>query len=540
MPSRRLPASRRRILAMLGAAATGVGTAPIAFSSARAQAGKTGGGTMVVALPGDVEVINSSITTDISSSNMCGQVYSTVVRLDDEGNVQPYLARQWEISPDGLTYTFRFFDGITWHDGKPFTAEDVTWGLWNVNRKYNGPASGLFEAVEQMTAVDKLTAVFKLKYPYPPLLRGLAYFNSSTIIPKHIFDTGEDPRKNPANLKPVGTGPFVFREYRKGSHVTFVRNPKFHLEGRPFLDRLVFQVVPNEAARALALEKGDIDFIPYYAMSLAEVERLKGNPKVKIAIAKRQIAGQYMAFINTRNAPLNNKEVRQALYYAMNRDEMLTKAGFGFGKISAGPISSEQPIFYTADGRPYPYDPARAERMLDEAGFPRGPSGNRFALRVSFSQSEAPLNNVARLMRTYFARIGVDLKVMGMDPAAWRDSAFRNWDFDLTMGTYATGPDPAIGAETFYICRRIEKIPGRNASGYCNPKLDELFAAAAQELDEKKRVALYHEATKILAEDVPHFWLWDRYYPVAFNAGLTGLPGDPTGYGPFDQTRWIK
>ena len=98
----------------------------------------------------------------------------------------------------------------------------------------------------------------------------------------------------------------------------------------------------------------------------------------------------------------------------------------------------------------------------------------------------------------------------------------------------------AIGAETFYICRRIEKIPGRNASGYCNPKLDELFAAAAQELDEKKRVALYHEATKILAEDVPHFWLWDRYYPVAFNAGLTGLPGDPTGYGPFDQTRWIK
>ena len=529
------PPSRRQILQMFGAAALAAG----ATSTAKAQAGRKGG-TMVVALPGDVEVINSSITTDISSSNMCGQVYSTIVRIDDSGKVQPYLAKQWEIAPDGLTYTFRFFDNITWHDGRPFTAEDVAWGLWNVNRKYNGPATGLLEAVESITAPDPLTAVFKLKYPYAPLLQGLAYFNSSTIIPKHIFDTGEDPRKNPANLKPVGTGPFMFQEYRKGSHVSFVRNPKFHIENRPYLDRLVFQVIPNEAARALALEKGDIDFIPYYAMSLAEVERLKKNPKVTIAIAKRQIAGEYMAFVNTRHPALGKKAVRQALYYAMDRKEMLAKAGFGFGKVSAGPISSELVPFYTDDGRQYGYDPARAEKMLDEAGYPRAAGGNRLAIRISFSQAEAPLNNVARLMRAHFAKIGVDLKVMGMDPAAWRDSAFRNWDFDLTMGTYATGPDPAIGAETFYVCRKIEKVPGLNASGYCNPEVDALFAAAAKELDEAKRVSLYHQVTRILDEDVPNLWLWDRYYPVAFNAGLTGLPGDPTGYGPFDQTRWIK
>ena len=132
MPSHRLPASRRQILAMFGLAAVGAGATSAIVPRAQAQAGRKGG-TMVVALPGDVEVINSSITTDIASSNMCGQVYSTVVRLDDDGNVQPYLAKQWEISPDGLTYTFRFFENITWHDGKPFTAEDVTWGLWNLS-----------------------------------------------------------------------------------------------------------------------------------------------------------------------------------------------------------------------------------------------------------------------------------------------------------------------------------------------------------------------------------------------------------------------
>ena len=226
------------------------------------------GGTMVVALPGDPEVLNSSITTDIASSNLCGQVYSTLVRLDNDGAVQPYLAKSWEISPDGLTYTFHLFDNVKWHDGKPFTAEDVAWGLWNVNQKYNGPASGLLEPVESIDATDKLTVVFKLKFPYPPLLRGLAYFNSSNILPKHIFDNGEDPRRNAANFKPVGTGPFVFKEYRKGSHLIFERNPNFHLKGQPYLDRLVFQIIPNEAARALALEKGDIDFIPYYATSL--------------------------------------------------------------------------------------------------------------------------------------------------------------------------------------------------------------------------------------------------------------------------------
>jgi peptide/nickel transport system substrate-binding protein len=108
------------------------------------------------------------------------------------------------------------------------------------------------------------------------------------------------------------------------------------------------------------------------------------------------------------------------------------------------------------------------------------------------------------------------------------------------MGSFSTGPDPAIGTERLYICRTIERLMGRNISGYCNPTLDDIFARAARESDEAKRVALYHEATMILTEDVPHWWLWDRYYPIAFNANLVGLPADPTAYGPFDLVGWKK
>ncbi|MEO3999532.1 ABC transporter substrate-binding protein [Mesorhizobium sp. CAU 1732] len=499
-----------------------------------------GDGVLVVALPGDPPVINSGITTDISSSNLSGQVYSTLVRLDPEGQVIPSLAQSWEISEDGLTYTFNLFEGVKWHDGEPFTAQDVAWSLWNVNKEFNGPASGLLEAVSSIEAVDDLTVVFNLEYTYPPLLRGLAYFNSSTILPKHIFDNGSSPQENPANLAPIGTGPFIFKEYVRGSHIVFERNPDYHLDGLPHMDRLVFQIIPNDSARALALQSGEIDFIPYYAMPLGEVDVLRGDSRVSVEFAKRMIAGIFMAFLNTRNEPLDNAEVRRALYHALNRDEMLEKAGFGFGKVAAGPISSEQQIFHTDAVATYDYDPAKAEAMLDAAGYPRGSDGKRFRLRVSFDLKEGPMNNTAMLMRAQFNAIGVDLDIQGMDSGAWRDSAFAKWDFDITMGSFSTGPDPAVGVERLYVCRNIEPLMARNASGYCNPDLDDIFARASREQDEAKRIELYHEVQSVLAQDAPHWWLWDRFYPIAFNANLDGILDDLTGYGAFETVRWME
>ncbi len=150
------------------------------------------------------------------------------------------------------------------------------------------------------------------------------------------------------------------------------------------------------------------------------------------------------------------------------------------------------------------------------------------------------MDDTAKLMRNQLAKIGVNVVIEPADSNAWRDKSFKNWDFDITMGSFSTGPDPAIGTERVYVCRNIERLFARNASGYCNPKLDEIFAAAAKELDESKRVQLYREAQKILAEDVPHLWLWDRYYPIAFNAKLVGLPAEPTQYGAYDNVGFAK
>ena len=499
-----------------------------------------GNDSIIAGLSGDPTVINSGITTEISSSVVGAQIYSTIVRLNPEGEPSPSLAQSWTISEDGLTYTFRFFEGIKWHDGTPFTSEDVAWSLLNVNKLYNGPAGGLLEAVEAIETPDDLTAIFRLSRPYPPLLRGLAYFNSSTILPKHIFDNGQDPRENPASLQPIGTGPFVFKEMRKGSHIALERYDDYHLEG-PNVERLVFQIIPNEAARGLALEKGEIDYIPYHVMPLGEVERLEGNDDITVAFQKRSIAGQYQAFLNTREGPLANKAVRQALYFAMNRQDLLDKAGFGHGKVSdGGPFSSELPIFYSPDVKQYGHDPELANRMLDEAGFPRGQDGKRFSLRITYALSEGPLQNVTRLLRSQFSAVGVDLVDEGMESAAWRQKSFVDWDYDITMGSFASGPDPAIGASAFYTCARIQRLSGHNASGYCNQEVDALFEAGGQELDEQKRIEIYRKAASILAEDVPHWWLWDRYYPIAFRQNLEGVTDDITGYGTLDRVRWVE
>lgn len=496
------------------------------------------GGTLVVVLPGDPQGLNSALSTDTASSNIVGQIYGTLVRLDADGAVQPYMAESWEIADDGLTYTFTLFEGVTWHDGEPFTADDVAWGLLNINREYNGASAGLLAAVESIEAPDDLTVVFNLSYPYPPLLAGLAYPNSATILPRHLFDNGGDPRQNPANQHPIGTGPFMFKEWRAGSHIELVSNPDYHFDGRPYLDRLIFQVIPNEAARGLALERGDADFIPYYSMSLSEYERLSGIDGIEATIHLRTIAGEYMAFFNTRNEPFNIKEVRQALYYGIDRDELLEKAAFGLGTVATGPISSAQTQFYTPAGTFYDYDPELAEQMLDEAGFPRGADGTRFSVRLSYDQNEGPMTNTAALIRAHWARIGVNLIVSPMESGAWREAVYRRWDFDIQMGTWATGPDPAIGVQGIYTCETIDPNGGRNASGYCNEDLDAVFFEAAQEVDHAQRVELYAQAVEILTADAPHMWLWDRQYPVAFDGNLVGLPGDPSAYGPFDYVGW--
>jgi peptide/nickel transport system substrate-binding protein len=149
-------------------------------------------------------------------------------------------------------------------------------------------------------------------------------------------------------------------------------------------------------------------------------------------------------------------------------------------------------------------------------------------MRVSYDKAESALDAAAQLMRSQLKDVGVDVQVQPLDAATWRDTAWIKWDFDLTMGSFSTGPDPTVGIERLYVCRNIQPLFARNVSGYCNPRLDRVFEQAAEENDHEKRRALFAEVARILGEDVPALMLWDRHYPFAHKKTVVGLPVDPT------------
>jgi peptide/nickel transport system substrate-binding protein len=232
-----------------------------------------------------------------------------------------------------------------------------------------------------------------------------------------------------------------------------------------------------------------------------------------------------MAHVNVREKPLSVKEVRQALYHAIDRKVLVERAVAGLAEPASSPVSSlHQPWFNPAVANRYSFDPKKAEALLDQAGYKRGADGKRFSIRLTYARADqgGALHAAAELMREQLRQIGVDLVLEPRDYSVWMQSAHLKWEFDLSMGSYQTGPDPAVAVARLYITKNIQKLMGRNLMGYSNPKVDALFDAGEQEIDPKKRTQIYHDVQSILVEDVPALWLWDRISTFAHRARVKG------------------
>jgi peptide/nickel transport system substrate-binding protein len=506
----------------LVALALGVGLAG-PFAATAQEMPKTGG-TLIYALGGDPAHLNIAITTDLNAQQTATQLFSQLVRTDTKGNVSGDLAESWDMSPDGLTYTFKIRKNVKWHDGKPLTAEDVRYALAEINMKYNPVASTGFAAVDKFEAPDDYTLVVRMKHPFP------AFFpwslTNQWIYPKHLYQ-GTDPRQNEHNYKnPVGTGPFILKEWVRGSHMVMERNPNYYMKGKPYLDRVVAKFIPDATARVLALESGEVDYVSIFGLPPSAVPDLKKNKDITVFVHRNRVNyGGIMAHINVRNPPLNSREVRQALSYAIDRKIIVERAVGGLAEPASSPISSfHEPWFNPAVANRYPHDPKKAEALLDQAGYKRGPDGKRFSLRITYARTDqgGALQAAAELMREQLRAVGIELVLEPKDYASWMEGAHLKWDFDLSMGSYQTGPDPAIAVARLYITKNIQKLMGRNLMGYSNPKVDELFENGEREIDLQKRIKIYHDVQEVLSEDVPALWLWDRLSTLAYRNRVKG------------------
>jgi peptide/nickel transport system substrate-binding protein len=479
------------------------------------------GGAAVIAIGGDPETLNLGITTGYAVGAVSASIFSGLVWIDARDQVQPSLATSWTISSDGLTYTFELRKNVKWHDGRPFTAQDVQFTMNEVTGKYHGRFRTAYANFEGITTRGPSTVVVRLKRPYAPFLRLLTVFDSP-ILPRHVYQ-GEDITRHPRNNDPVGTGPFKFREWARGDRIVLERNPDFW--NPVYLDRLIFRVLPNAALRVTALEVGEVDAIADFYLPKTDVDRLRRNPAIRVRLGQ-PIPSMGFIFINTRRPPLDNVKVRRALAHAINRVQIVTQAMGNLARPARGPFGDGFKWAFSPDAdynRLYPFSVERANVLLDEAGFPRGAGGDRpIRLRMAYDAARAPLVATAAIVRDNLRAVGIAVDLQPMDRAVMIDRVYTRPEYELTVQTFTSSGDPALGYHRIY-ASVPPGTPFVNATGYANGEVDQLLMRAAETADQAARGRLYAQAGKILAADLPTLVIFDEIGVDAARASLRGV-----------------
>jgi peptide/nickel transport system substrate-binding protein len=267
------------------------------------------GGTMIMGMTNDPPTVNPAITTGAPDKLIGCMIYEGLVRVVEGFHIEPALAKSWEISSDGLNYTFHLADA-KWQDGNAFTSSDVQYSLQNINAKYGPLFAASGHAITAIDKPDPTTAVIRLSRPFGPFLLSLSCDQNGAILPEHVF-ANTDILRNPATLaQPMGTGPFRLADWVHGDHMTLARNPTYWKAGRPYLDEIVIKFLPNAASRVMALQAGEIDYINEYSLPQSFFSTVAANKELQTA--ESGYYADYVIILNTRQALLDQATVRQA------------------------------------------------------------------------------------------------------------------------------------------------------------------------------------------------------------------------------------
>lgn len=464
---------------------------------------------------------NGAIQSGIATAMPSTQIFASPLMYDENWNAQPYLAKSWEVSEDGLAVTLHLVENATFHDGTPVTSEDVAFSIGVIQE--NHPFKTMLAPVTSVDTPDATTAIINLAHPHPALMLAMSPA-LMPILPKHIY--GEGPiQQNPANLAPIGSGPFKFVEYRQGEYLKLEKYDDFFIDGKPMLDEIIVQIFSDPANLVLAMERGDVDMLTYMA-GVRDIARLQKADGISVTNEGGDSIGaiNWLAF-NTKKAPFDNVKVRQAIGYAINKEFYLKRIMGGFADDAMGPITMTSPLA-TDEVEAYAFDLAKAEALLDEAGITKDADGKRFSMTVDYIPGFVEGGrNLAEYLRSQLKQVGIELDVRtSPDFPTWAQR-ISSYDFDMTQDAVFNWGDPVIGVNRTYMTSNIR--PGviwSNTQQYSNARVDELLEQAAIETDLTKRAALYKEFQQIVVGDAPILYLSDLPYSLAYKDTLEGLP----------------
>jgi len=524
---------RRRTLQL--AAATGlttVGASHLFGNNARAQgAGRSG--QVVVGFSQEPTVFNPHLLHIEVDEGVHFAIFDPLFDIDHEGNFYPVLAKEVPtvanggVSADGLNWKVMLRDGVRWHDGKPFTAEDVKFTLeLLVDPDFRSWRRAGHELVRDISVVSPTEITWRMEKPYAPYFSILA---STFITPKHAFDGVADKNNAPFNNTPIGTGAFKFKNRVAGSHIELSANPDYFGDG-PYLERVILRYIPDLTVLYTQFQSGDVDVTGIQGITADHYDEAKDLPGKRVGI-------DYSATIegfglNLTRPFFQERVVREAMYHALDKDAIINTIYYGLPKPVESYIPT-QSAFYNPNLPGHEYNLDKAKALLDAAGWRPGTDGIRQknGVRLAFSNSTTAGNHLREQAQQYvqqsFRAIGIDMTIRNLPAAVMWGEYWMMSQFDTTFVgiVYVAGADPDCSNYFHSSASAVKGGNGQNTFVYHNPQLDNLLEQGAQIFTPDERRATYFNIQETIRRDLP-------FLPIFQYARIRGYKNGMTGFQP--------
>ncbi len=477
-------------------------------------AGPARGTKIVVGIDTDPPSLDAHSNTNLASDQMFAHLYDRLVMFDMRSNIVPQLATEWSVSNNGLTWTFKLRRGHKFHDGTPVNAAAVKASFERLFDPRN-PFSRrtIFEMIKRIDVVDENTVAFTTDKPFGAMLNNMANPSASIVSPT----AAAKQDVNTFGRFPVGSGPFFFREWVRGTRIVLQKNPAHWLASQTNITEIEFRPIPDDATRAIGLETGELDFVTTIAPQ--EAKRLAGNPNLVVYnLPRARIQGLYP---NLTKKPWSDLRVRQAMAYAIDNRAIVDTFLAGFARVADSPLAPG--VFpYKPQATRYNYDPERAKKLLAEAGYPNGFSASMWVPVGSYAAAQQISEAVAEMLK----KVGINLKLEVMESGQWlvllRSKGPKESTLDMTYYGWGTQTGEADYALRLVFHTENFAPACCNRNFYSNPELDSLLDKALGTTNVAERRAAYERAQEILWRDLPWIWIFTVNHSAVGNKGLTG------------------
>ncbi len=470
------------------------------------------GGSLVVQFP--TEPPGLDLTASPASAIAAVVFYNVqeaLVKVDRHGRLVPWLAERW-YTTDSKNYTFFLRRGVHFHNGREMKAADVKYVLDRaVNPETKHPYRVQYEAIRDVIVKDDYTISVALKHPDATFLWTIAR-QGSVIYPREAVDT--------LKTQPIGTGPFVVSEWVRGDRIVLVRNKDYWQKGLPYLDKVTFRFIPDPNSAMAALKSGDVD-VSGFGLGPESVDEFKKDGRFQVIVG--DTTNDVTLSLNNSKKPYSDKRVRLAITHAINKEEVLKGAMFGYGKILGSNVDPLNPYYVDVSKR-VPYDPAKAKRLLAEAGYPNG-----FDAVLKVAPQYYYTVRSAEVLVNQFAKVGIRAKIEQIEWGQWLSQVWKDANYDMSIIGHAEAWDIGNFANPKYYFR------------WDNAQFQKLFKESEVTVDDKKRRELYVKMQYMLADEAPAVWLFMHPYLVVAKKGVTGIWKDlPTPSFDLSEVAWQK